>query len=529
MYYLSSGMFSPVPAEFIEALGNDSFAEGVKAWGNKTDSGLSPVDTWLSTGPYTIERWDTDQQIVFKKNPNYTLEGANRYQIAGVHMNILTAAASDPLAALKEFEANKLHSCGIPLQKLSEYKDDPRTTTTVGSSTFKLNFNSCTQDEWVKLFGVNGSITKTEESKYWSCEPFMSNDDFLKGLSYAINRADFAATIGRTPSNDYFGSGYLSDPENGIMYNQTQYHKDAMAELSEGTNFGYNLEFAKASFKKAADALIAEGKYKAGDTVTIEVAWMYPTDKDEYHAIIKKYIEDAWNASNTGLKLNVEFWVGNEWSDVYYVKMMKGQFDIGFGSISGNTLNPLNFFEVLRSDNSSGFTLNWGCDTSVVSEEIYYDGMYWSFDSLWTAADQGGYFEKGQVSAPVQAAEVIEAADYVENADGSITISFACAVSESDDFTVTLNDVVVWGYIAANNANGYAYNEVPVSYELADGVMTVTISAETVALMRDTTVSNDLGDLGIDVLYTLAENVEGGLKIDGLTTTLFQYVMPEAE
>ena len=511
MYYLSNNMYSPVPAEFIETLGGGDFAEGVKVWGNHTDSGLTPVDTWLSTGPYTLERWDTDEQIVFKKNPYYNLEGEWHYQIEGIHVNILSAATSDPLAALKEFEANKLHACSIPLEKLAEYKDDDRTTTTVGSSTFKLNFNSCTQEEWVKLFGVEGTIMQTDEADYWNCEPFMSNDDFLKGISYSLNRAEFAAKIGKTPSNNYLGSGYLSDPENGIIYNDTEYHKEAMAELSEGTEYGYNLEFAKASFKKAAEDMISSGYYSYGDTVEIEIAWMNPSDEEKYHQYIKGYIEDAWNAANTGLTLNVTFWVGNQWSDVYYYKMMAGQFDIGFGSISGNTLNPLNFFEVLRSDNSSGYTLNWGCDTSVVSQDIYYDGMYWSFNSLWEAADKGGYFEKGQV---VPAITVDDAATLTENADGTATLKVNYTTATAEGLEVKIDNAVVFAYVGATQS----YSEESVAFTLADGVLTATLTAEQVAKYSDCV--NAEGYVGLDVYFTYAVN---GITYSTLHSAYFNW------
>ena len=77
---------------------------------------------------------------------------------------------------------------------------------------------------------------------------------------------------------------------------------------------------------------------------------------------------------------------------------MVGQFDLGFGSVSGNSYNPLNFLEVLKSDNSSGFTLNWGIDTNEINvkNSISYKDKAWSFDALWTAADQGAYVKDGK-------------------------------------------------------------------------------------------------------------------------------------
>jgi ABC-type transport system substrate-binding protein len=395
MYFLYENAYSPVPESFIQQLGNGNFDEGVKIWGNMSNDGLTPVDTWLSTGPYTIERWDMNQQIVLKKNPYYNLAGDWKYQIEGIHISILGAASNDYYAAIKEFNNGKLHEIKINSQIANEYKNDPRALIIPTGSTMKLNFNSCTQEEWESLFGVNGTVMQTELYNYWECKPIMSNDDFLKGISYSINRVEYADRFFGIPSNSYFGSNFVADPLSGIMYNDTDYHREAIKELSDGTEYGYNYQYAVSSFKKAAETLIADGYYTYGDVIEVEIAWQTPENK-ENHSYIKKYIEDAWNAADTGLQLNIVFWCGAVWSDVYYNKMMCGQYDIGFGSVSGSTINITGNFEMFKSDNSSGFTLNWGCDTNEVSADIYYDGMYWSFDALYEAATVGGYFENGK-------------------------------------------------------------------------------------------------------------------------------------
>ena len=54
--------------------------------------------------------------------------------------------------------------------------------------------------------------------------------------------------------------------------------------------------------------------------------------------------------------------------------------------------------EVLKSDNSSGFTLNWGADTSKL--DLEYEGELWSYNTLWAAVDHGVVTYKGQEVAP---------------------------------------------------------------------------------------------------------------------------------
>ncbi len=523
MYYLSSSLYAPVPEQFVKDLGNGDMAAGMKVYGNSTDSGLTPVDTYLSCGPYAIEHWD-NQQIVFKRNASYTIEGENRYKIAGIHFNILPAATQDPEAVFKEFIAGKIHATSIPKTKLSEYKSDPRTTTTIGSTTTKLNLNTTTKEEWEELFGVNGTVTQTPESGYWNVEPAMSNDDFVKALSYSINRKEYAESNGVTPSIDYFGSSYLSDPENGIVYNTTDEHKQAVASLLEGTDeYGYSLEKAKAAFKKATDDLIAQGKYKEGDTITLDVVWQSQTNVTNTGNVIEKYWLDAFNASGSKLKLKVNHIVPTVWSDAYYKHMMVGQFDIGFGGIEGNTLNPLNFLEVLKSDNSSGFTLNWGTDTNVVSKELEYDNMYWSFDSLWEAADKGGYFEDGLLT-PAYGAK-LASNGVVVNADGTATITIALDLKSGvENLSVEFSRAVIFTYFNLGSGDP-VYDELTIEGDagstklLEDGkTLVITLSKSTVDKFGGSTALKEY--LGIDVYFNT--NILG-IQSEPLVTVPFAF------
>ncbi len=525
MYYLTSGMFAPVPESFIKELGNGDLAEGVKIWGKSNESGsLSPKDTFLSTGPYVLETWDTDQQIVFKRNNNWN--DGEHYAIQGVHLNILSAMKTDNEAALKEFNLNKLHSCGIPSTQLRTYVSDkgeilkPNVYQTVGSSNFKLNLNTCSANEWEKLFGVNGLITQTPKSDYWKLKPAMQNKDFVSGLSFAINRKEYAGNLGRTPAFDYFSDVYMSDPESGISYNKTPEHQAAVADLLNGTDgYGYSVEKAKAAFKSAAQTLLAQGAYKSGDTIELEVAWQESSDEDLFHKPLAQYIEGAFNTAmeeaNIDLTLKLKFWVGQEWSDVYYNKMMIGQFDIGFGSVSGNSYNPLNFFENLRSDNSGGFTLNWGLDTNSVDGTIVWDNQVWSFDALWRAADQGAYVQAGAESALTF--EYDEETLDLEVADGKLVMTIDVEEHSIDDGNIKtrFSGAKVYGYVnQLANANYKEFDfEKPVKMDpqpsdVKKGYVRYTIS---IALEDYAPLLNATSDLFAQMGY-------GGIDLYFITT-----------
>ncbi len=483
MYYLSSNLYTPLPEEFIQLVG------GLKYYGTfSTDNTLSPVDTTLSTGYYVAKSWDFWKEIVFVKND--MIDSGNMYNFPGVHIQVIQNNIGDTEVVFKEFLAGHLDAASIPTTRLENYKDHELTAIVPDSNTLKLNINSCTQEEWEALFGENGSVSQTEKENYWECEPLMSNDNFLRGLSYSINRKEYAdMMLKATPTGNYFGSNYLSDPEKGITYNSTEAHRLATeTTLANTDGYGYNFELAQSFFKAACDELIANGTYKAGDTIEIEITWQTHAQVDAEGVILAKYIEDAFNSCGGGLTVKCVHWVAQIWSDVYYKKMMVGQFDIGFGSISGSALNPLDFLEVLRSDNTSGFTLNWGTDTGKVSDQIFYDGMYWSYNALWQAADSGAYVIDGELAGSLVDAVLVA---QTVNEDGSVDVEIKWEGVDDINTEFAVSKIAVCNYEVYYQ--GGDYEEIYVEFQDNDGIVSFTIPAEYNAKIN--------GFIGYDVYF----------------------------
>ena len=443
MYTLSSNLYSPLPEEFVTNLPGSSngWITGAKIYGMFGDKPSGWSDTaWmqrltLGVGPFTLEQWDTTQQIVFKRNDNWFEVGegeGGRYHIPGVHITINSAATKQPDTFWNMFNSYELDSAGIPQSYLenhtppvSGFKDYQ----TKGDSTFKLNVNSCTQERSDELFGPQGKIEKHKVAR--TVHPWMSNNNFLRGLFWSIKREAFANALGVNPSYEYFADAYLTDVENpnwhegddederfiSTSYNRTKAHEDAIKSFDPNLlsgGYGYNHDIAVGFFASAISELLKDpsANFKLGTRsnptpVQIDIWWMYQSEIEEYGNKIKTYFEEAFNdlaVCDGCAKLVVNNDFVQNWEDVYKLHLMTGDFDLGFGAISGNTLNPLNFLEVLRSDNSSGFTLNWGADTSKVSDAypIELDGKEWTFDSLWAAADHGVIAKNAEEVKPVE-------------------------------------------------------------------------------------------------------------------------------
>ncbi len=422
MYYLTSSLFSPLPASFIEAWGADNLG--------KTPTGYTPVDTMLSTGPYYTTEYSTTKITLARNDDFYEYKAGQAgtfilndgvtsrkvYQIPGFQFNLIDSSMLE-----SAFTNGEIDSYSPTTDYLTQYYNTGtgsrgsinwRRYQTEGSATFKVNINSQTQEQWEERFGPNGTIAAHTSEATYECKPFLSDHDFLDFMSFALDRQTICESRGKTPTQDYFSNNYLIDPEEGLSYNKSDAHKAVLADRYNST-YGYNVAGAKASLAKAFEKeggledLADEGYFAGSGTasdpwvVTIDMNWMNPEDVDDYgdvfdsiDTVFESYSQEHYGGTYT-LDINQIAGTSN-YMDVYNM-MMQGSYDLGFGAISGDELDPLGFLEVLKSDNSSGFTLNWGADTNEVCDSIVYDGKTWSFDGLWTAGTSGATVVDGSL------------------------------------------------------------------------------------------------------------------------------------
>ena len=494
MQAVSSSLVSPFPADFIRAIAPDKsdaniYQSGMKdAYGtvNKTDPAITPVDNLLSVGPYVLEQ-SASQYNVYKKNELYKEWDANnqllsgRYNIKGLKLMYLQGAASDTnLAFTNYFLKDMIDACSIPKDYITEYVNDARTTKTEGSSTFKLNVNSSTQEEWNDRFKDPKKTATYNATGSYKVKPLMSNDKFLNALSFAIDRKTFAENRGNIPSQEYFAPAYLWEPELGKSYNETPQHKAVLADYSPST-YGYNVELAVQLFDAAIkEEVEVNGSYTGyKSTEEIKISWMNTTDPKEYGNDIIGFWNTAFektNAYKAGFRINFTQDSGNSDYQVVYDTMRSGMFDLGFGSISGMTSDPLGFMEVLKSDNSSGFTLNYGMDTAAINEDgsnaIIYDGKEWSFDGLWAAAKTGAIIgtDSKTVANPVTVKQAgTGTSNFTVNGTACQRIAFdleVAAAAQQAAFKIYENDEV----------KNEAYVTASISYKKGSATETVAVN-----------------------------------------------------
>ncbi len=422
MYSLSSSLFSPIPMDFIDAIG------GAKEFGKPN------VDSTLSLGVYTLEEWDNDKQVVFKKNPNYIEK--EKY----THEGYVYAILEDNDVAFQEFHAGKLDSAGVPSAYLQRYKEDERSRQTKGDTVWKLQVNAADEDLWDSLFGDEGSVAPGGE---WDLKPVMSNRKFLEGLYLSLDRDELADKTGSRPAQAFLSEAYMVDAEAGISWRQSEEGKAVLDDLVPETN-GYDIELARGLFNSALDELVAANKYTRGtanDPTVIKIGLHFQTATQitGEGAELKRLIEGAFNGfegeSNIvdGFKLELDMYATASWMDAYYAAM-DGEFDMAFGSISGNTLDPIDFMETVMSDNRSGFTLSWGTDTSIADEALTFDGEVYSFNALQQSALGLTVVENGREATLVSFDKLAWTHD---PATKSVKLSASGSYYDDEEFVIT--------------------------------------------------------------------------------------------
>ncbi|WBW95220.1 ABC transporter substrate-binding protein [Oceanirhabdus sp. W0125-5] len=362
-YFLGSMVMTPVNIELYEALGDKYGID---------------EESIAYHGVYYVDYFESDKVIRMKKNDKF--HDADKYFYTGRLITIIKDAEME----FQEFIAGKLDTVPLPSAHYEEYKSHPGLKRVPGRTTFRMMINGTGSKE--------GHAAQFPDSE-WEPEPILANHDFKMGIFHAIDRKKLAEEVMKTSQTQMylFTDAYVVEAETGMPYRNTPQGMAVGADLSPSTN-GYNLDAARAYYDKALDTLIGEGVYKSGDEIKIEFNYFSGSETQALMATyIKDAMEEAFNSEKHNIKVTVDT-LPKDFPGIYYDHMMVGEFDTSIGGIGGNTLDAASFLDTYCSDNRSGFTLNWGIDTSKPEITVSYkndDGKMvkelWSFDAIVSA------------------------------------------------------------------------------------------------------------------------------------------------
>ena len=341
-------------------------------------------DTSMSYGPYMIQTFEDDKQVVFVQNPNYhgyqttdsgylysitefEVDGKQhqQYQTTKVIIDVMTQSV-----AYEAFLKGDIDEYAPTPEELTEYTLSDRLLRVDETYTMSFFFN--TNEQVLKNLDDNGG---NENSIV------LTNYNFRKAFSLAFNRADFVTvTEGYTPAyslmnklyhydiyNDPTSSYRSSDPAMqaicnlyGVKYGENEIYKTLEEAYNSIT--GYNLTEAKALMKQAHDELVAAGLYVSGEPITIQIGWkagaMEAADNSQVDKV-QGYLNAAVEGSGFG-KVTIEG-LGN--LDDRYGDVPAGRLAVGYGAWGGAAFYPFRNFQVY-------------CDTEQYAGQINETGCW---------------------------------------------------------------------------------------------------------------------------------------------------------
>ncbi len=393
-----------------------------------TNYGTS-METSMSYGVYKFQSFQKEKQIVFVQNENWygwqrdengklvkdeegnlvsyttyhgTTEGVpfkvddkelRQHQITRVVIDVM-----DEASAKQAFLKGELTDWAPSADELSTYAASDRLYKVDETYTMSFFFNT----------DVN-ALKKMDEEKGNKNSVVLSNIDFRKAFSLAIDRAEFVtATEGYKPAfalmNSLYYYDFYNDPTSsyrntdeameaicalyGVEWGEDKIYKTLKEACDSIT--GYNLTEAKALMKQAHDKLVADGLYTTGQDIVIRIGWSagaIESSGQKQITLMNNYINAAVEGSGFG-KITLEG-VGN--LEDRYGDVPNGNYAIGYGAWGGAALYPFRNFQVYMDPDQ--YDINeaacWNPKTeklklTVNGEEVEMTWQQWSNSMIGT-------------------------------------------------------------------------------------------------------------------------------------------------
>ena len=323
-------------------------------------------ETSMSYGPYMMETFEDDKQVVFVQNPNwygwektesgylysmtpYEVDGEHRqrYQTTKIVIDVMTTEV-----AYQKFLKGELMDYAPTPEELTEYTLSDRLTRV--DETYTMSF----------FFNTNEEVLKNLDTSTNENSIVLSNYNFRKAFSLAFNRADFVTvTEGYSPAyslmnklyhydiyNDPTSSYRASEPAMqaicnlyGVKYGEGEIYATLKEAYDSIT--GYNLDEAKALMKTACEELVAAGLYTAGENIKIQIGWKKGAMEDADNAQVAK-VQEYLNAAVAGSGFGSVTIEGIGSLEDRYGDVPAGKFAIGYGAWGGAAFYPFRNFQV---------------------------------------------------------------------------------------------------------------------------------------------------------------------------------------
>ncbi len=333
------------------------------------------MDTTVSYGVYKMTNYEDQKQVIFERNENWygwdkdengnlvknedgNLVSTTKFKVDGKNQNqyqttkIVIDVMTEEVAKQKFFKG-ELMDYSPSSEELSSYVTSDRLYTVDETYTMSFFFHT----KLTSLQALDNAGTNKNSV-------VISNDNFRKAMSLAINRADYVTvTQAWTPAfslmNHLYHYDIYNDPNSS--YRKSEAAMQAIVNLygveyGEGKQYdtlkkahdsitGYNLTEAKSLMKTACDELVEAGLYTKGEEIKIKIGWAkgaLTADDQNQVAKLNEYINAALEGSGFGtITFEAVGKIDNRYGDT-----ASGVYAIGYGAWGGAAFYPFRNFQV---------------------------------------------------------------------------------------------------------------------------------------------------------------------------------------
>lgn len=265
------------------------------------------IDNTRCSGPYMIENFESDKQIVLVRNPYYWAFKDGKFNPEnGMYRadRVVIDIVQDTGTHEGLFLSGKSDSLTLTSDQVPKYRKSSQISFVDETYTLREIFATSLE-----------SLQSKDQEKGSGKRVALSNKNFRKALSRSIDRAKFCeeATSGFKPAYFLFNSLYYYDMANNpnSIYRNSSYAKKAVLNLYD-VNYtedtvdaeyakitGRDLAEAKELFQKAFDELVAAGLYTEGEEVPIEIM-VSPSELSPQHIKQQELLNQFYNEGAAG-------------------------------------------------------------------------------------------------------------------------------------------------------------------------------------------------------------------------------------
>ena len=325
-------------------------------------------ETTASYGPYKLSYFELDKQITFDRNENWYGYSDGKHEGQFQTDTVSTQVLDKHETRLLAFLNGEIDNVALQQEDMEKYASSEYIRYTPQSYTTKLSWNT---DE--SKLGERGTMV-------------LSNRNFRKGFSLAIDRSTFAASYTAAGSAGYgmLNYMYVYDPFSGAAYRDTDPAKAALVKLygleddfddvdeAYDAITGYDIEEARKAMQLAYEQLKAAGTYNDEDvTITFSVY-----QSDDIYVKMFNYLNDALKSACEGTGFEGKVQLDMKVDADYYESNYSGACDMIFTTWGGAAYAPYSMLSNVYCDaaDGSGNQMEYGFDTSQVKVIMNLNG-----------------------------------------------------------------------------------------------------------------------------------------------------------